>query len=52
MKHEVRFTQLLDDVLIVPVDQLVGITRIITRGSGYLTEGDSVALTPSLTAIP
>ncbi len=42
-KREVHFTHLLDDALVISADQLVGITHIITRGSGYLTEGDSIS---------
>jgi hypothetical protein len=49
-QHDVRFTQLLDDALVVPADQLAGITSIITRGSGYLTDGDSITLTPTESA--
>lgn len=39
---EVRFTRLLDNAFVVPAADLAGITQIITRGSGYLAEGDSI----------
>ena len=43
LARRVRFTRVLDDVLIVPAAELTGITEVITRGAAYLSEGSTLA---------